>query len=159
MVKPALPGSCGDYCGACAEYTGLIADTARQLGELVNTYAYEFRSEGVFDFSELTKALQWLTENAGCPVCRRGGGPPSCQVKTCCAEKRLLICFECDEFMCSKPEEVAYSDTAERCARFRELCPQAWLREQAIKAHKGYEIHLRRIPTLTRRVPEGESES
>lgn len=154
MAESALLGPCGDYCGACAGYTGLVADTAKQLREFLNTYAYKFRSKGAFDFLELTKALQWLTENAGCPGCRQGGGPPFCQVKTCCPEKGLSVCF-----MCSKLEEVADSDTGERYARFRELGLQGWLREQASNAHKGYEIHLRRTPTLTRQAPEAETKS
>ena len=57
-----------------------------------------------------------------------------------------------------KLEEVADPDTDERCARFNELGFEAWLREQVVNARQGYEIHLRRIPTLTRSAAGVESE-
>jgi hypothetical protein len=150
MSDAELLGPCGDYCGGCAEYTGLVTETARQLKELVETYAYEFRAGGAFDFAELARTLQWLIDNAGCPGCRQGGGTPFCQVKVCAEEKGLSVCFECEEFPCSKLEDVADPDTLDRYARFKELGFDTWLCEQASKAADGYEIHLRRVPTLTR---------
>ena len=152
-----LLGPCGDYCGGCAEYIGLITDTARQLKEFLDTYAYEYRSQGAFDFAEFNRALQWVIDNGGCPGCQQGGGPPSCQVRACCAEKGLSVSFECESFPCSKLEEVSDPDTMERYGRFKELGLDAWLREQARKAREGYEIHLRRVPTLTRRAADQES--
>jgi len=178
MSDRDLLGPCGDYCGGCAEYIGLITDTARQLKEFLDTYAYEYRSQGAlarqlkefldtyayeyrsqgaFDFAEFARALQWVIDNGGCPGCQQGGGPPSCQVRACCAEKGLSVCFECESFPCSKLEEVSDPDTMERYGRFKELGLDAWLREQARKAREGYEIHLRRVPTLTRRAADQES--
>ena len=157
MSERELLGPCGDYCGGCAEYIGLVADTARQLKELLQTYAYEYRCQGAFDFAELARALQWIVDNAGCPGCQQGGGPPSCQVKACSAEKGLSLCFECEDFPCSKLEEVSDPDTTERRSRFKELGFDAWLREQADMAREGYEIHLRRVPTLTRPAADRKS--
>ena len=71
MSEAELLAPCGDYCGGCAEYTGLVTETARQLKELLETYAYEMRAGRAFDFAELTRALQWLIDNAGCPGCAR----------------------------------------------------------------------------------------
>ena len=126
---------------------------ARQLKELLETYAYEVRAGGAFDFAELIRTLQWLIDNAGCPGCRQGGGPPFCQVKVCAGERGLSVCFECEEFPCSKIDEVADPDTLDRYTRFKELGFDEWLGEQASKAGDGYEIHLRRVPTLRRGSP------
>ena len=91
MSDRDLLGPCGDYCGGCAEYMGLITDTARQLKESLDTYGYEYRSRGAFDFAEFARALQWVIDNEGCPSCQQGGGRPWPGESLLCRERPLDV--------------------------------------------------------------------
>jgi len=148
MGKYDLVAPCGDYCGGCGQHTGLIIGTAKQMREFAELYAFEFRSEGAFDFKQFMKGLEWFIENAECPGCRQGGGPPWCEVKKCAFEKGLRICFECEEFPCSKFEDYADRDTMDRYRRFKEIGFDKWVEEQWRKAKEGYEIHLQKVASL-----------
>jgi len=148
MGKYDLVAPCGDYCGGCGQYNGLIAETAKQMKEFTLLYGYEFRSAKAFDFKEFLKGLEWFIENAKCPSCRRGGGPQWCEAKKCCSEKGLRICFECNEFPCSKFKEYADPDTMDRYKRFKEIGFEKLFEEQLQKTKQGYEIHLQKIASL-----------
>ncbi len=143
-----LVAPCGDYCGGCAQYNGMAVTIARYMRELADLYGFEFRSQGAFDFSQFLKGLEWFIDQATCPGCREGGGPAWCTVKGCCLEKGLQVCFQCDDFPCSRMESVADPDTMDRYHRFQQLGWRAWIDEQARKAEAGYEIHLRKIISL-----------
>ncbi|MCK4322639.1 DUF3795 domain-containing protein, partial [candidate division WOR-3 bacterium] len=93
MGKYDLVAPCSDYCGGCGQYNGLIIETAKQMREFAKLYGFEFRSKGTFDFKQFMKGLKWFIENAKCPGCQQGGGPAWCEVKKCCFEKGLRICF------------------------------------------------------------------
>jgi hypothetical protein len=148
MAKYQLVAPCGDYCGGCGQYNGLICKTAKQMREFADLYGFEFRSEGEFDFRQFVAGLEWFIKNAICPGCQQGGGPAWCEVKKCCSEKGFCICFECEEFPCSKIESVADPDTMDRYKRFTEIRFERWVEEQAQKAKEGYEIHLQKVLSL-----------
>jgi len=148
MEKYDLVAPCGDYCGGCGQYNGLIVETARQMREFAELYGFEFRSKGAFDFKQFVKGLDWFIENAKCPSCQQDGGPPGCEVRKCCSEKGLHICFECEEFPCPKFKEYADPDTMDRYNRFKEIGFEKWVEEQMQKAKKGYEIHLQKVASL-----------
>jgi len=143
-----LVAPCGDYCGGCGQYNGLIKETTKQMREFADLYGFEFRSKGVFDFKQFLKGLDWFIEKAICPGCHQGGGPAFCEVKKCCSEKQLRICFKCEKFPCSKIESVADPDTTDRYKRFKEIGFEKWVDEQAEKAKEGYEIHLQKVVSL-----------
>lgn len=149
MEKYSLVAPCSDYCAGCGQYNGLISATARQLREFTDLYGFEMRAAGAFDFKQFVKGLEWFIDNAKCPGCLRGGGPAWCEVKRCCFEKGLRICFECQEFPCSRIENVADADTMDRYKRFKEIGFEKWVEEQAQKTKEGYEIHLRKVASLT----------
>lgn len=155
MGECDLFASCSDYCGGCGQYNGIISQTAKQMKEFSDLYGFEFRSQGVFDFRQFVKALEWFVENAECPGCKQGGGFPSCAVRKCCFDKGLRICFECEEFPCSKTEAVVDTDTMRRFERFKEIGFERWVAEQIQKAKEGYEIHLQKRVSL--RPIEGQS--
>lgn len=157
MGKYNLVAPCGDYCGGCGQYNGLISETAKQMKEFADLYGFAFRSRGKFDFEQFLKGLGWFIENARCPVCLQGGGPPWCEVKKCSSEKELRICFECEEFPCSEFKEYADSDTMNRYKRFEEVGFDEWVQEQIQKANEGYEIHLQKVASLRPRVSNGGS--
>lgn len=148
MEKYDLVAPCSDYCGGCGQYNGLISETAKQMIEFARLYAFEFRSEGAFDFKQFMKGLAWFIENAKCPGCQQGGGPAGCEVKKCCFEKGLRICFECEEFPCAKFEKYADPDTQDRYNRFREIGFEKWVQEQVQKTKEGFEIHLQKVVSL-----------
>jgi len=89
MTNYDLVAPCGDYCGGCGQYNGLIVETAKQMSDFADLYGFEYRSEGAFDFKQFVKGLEWFIENAKCPGCREGGGPPGCEVRKCCFEIHL----------------------------------------------------------------------
>ena len=155
MAEHDLVAPCGDYCGGCAQYNGLAAGLAKHLRSLADLYGFGFRSQGAFEFSEFLKGLDWFVTNAKCPGCRAGGGPGWCEVKLCCAERKLRVCFECDDFPCSKIEAVADPDTMDRSRRFRKMGFDAWVNEQRHRATQGYEIHLRKVIVLSSNDPDG----
>jgi hypothetical protein len=142
MQNYDLVAPCGDYCDGCGQYNGLIVETVKQMREFADLYGFEFRAEGAFDFEQFVEGLEWLIENTKCPGCQQGGGPPGCEVRKCCFEKGLRICFECEEFSCSKIKEYADPDTMDRYKRFKEIGFEKWVEEQVQKAREGYEIHL-----------------
>ncbi len=148
MGKYDLVAPCGDYCGGCGQYNKLISKTAKQMREFADLYGFEFRSEGTFNFNQFIKGLEWFIEKAQCSGCKQGGGPAWCEVKKCCFEKGLRICFECDEFPCSKIEKVADPDTMDRYKRFQEIGFERWVEEQTQKAKDGYEIHLQKVVSV-----------
>ena len=45
MGKYDLVAPCGDYCGGCGQYKGLIIETAKQMREFADLYGFEFRAE------------------------------------------------------------------------------------------------------------------
>ena len=57
MGKYDLVAPCGDYCGGCGQYNGLIVETARQMSEFANLYGFEFRAEGAFDFEQFENEI------------------------------------------------------------------------------------------------------
>ena len=57
MGKYDLVAPCGDYCGGCGQYNGLIVETARQMRELANLYGFKFRAEGAFDFKQFVNEI------------------------------------------------------------------------------------------------------
>lgn len=148
MVRHDLVGFCGDYCGGCGQHNGLIRQTATIMREFADLYGFEIRSRRAFDFREFLKGLEWFMDVEKCPGCHLGGGPAWCEVKKCCPEKGLRICFECEEFPCPKIEEVADPDTIDRFKRLKEIGFEKWLEEQIKKAEKGYEIHLQKVVSL-----------
>ena len=156
-----LVAPCGDYCGGCGQYNGLISETAKQMRKFADLYAFEFRSEGAFDFKQLVRGLEWFTENAKCPGCgltklRTSNPHPSIRpigLLRMLASVRHVpdqysICFECEEFPCSKFKDYADPDMMDRYERFKEMGFERWVKEQVQKANEGYEIHLQKVATL-----------
>ena len=57
MGKYNLVAPCGDYCGGCGQYNGLIVETARQMNDFAALYGFEFRSERAFDFKQFVNEI------------------------------------------------------------------------------------------------------
>jgi len=118
------------------------------MKEFADLYGFEFRSKGKFDFKHFIMGLEWFIQNAQCLGCRQGGGPAWCEVKKCCSAKGLQLCFECEDFSCSKIKDVADPDTMDRYKRFKKIGFEKWVKEQTQKVKEGYEIHLQKVTAL-----------
>ncbi len=57
MAKYDLIAPCGDYCGGCGQYNGLIVETARQMRELAYLYGFKIRAEGAFNFEQFVNEI------------------------------------------------------------------------------------------------------
>ena len=57
MAKYTLVAPCGDYCGGCGQYNGLIIETAKQMNEFAALYGFEFRAEGAFGFKQFVNEI------------------------------------------------------------------------------------------------------
>jgi len=96
-----------------------------------------------FDYVEFRKGLDFFSKDPRviCQSCCKSGrsGYLACEIRKCCQEHGLDVCFECSEFPCSKVEKNA--EMIERAKEYRELGKDEWLRRQIEKANQGYEHH------------------
>ena len=101
-----LLGYCGFYCGDCLGYTGAVADSARNLMDVLDRYQFRRTAECIFpedleDYDNLCEMLRFMA-GLHCPAkCRthEQGRPQSgCEVRACCEQKGLYACYECDDF-------------------------------------------------------------
>jgi hypothetical protein len=130
---------CGYYCGDCLGYTGVIADAAQGLLEVLGTYKFERTAECVFpnDLSEYNKfceMLVFMTSLRCAGICRHEGAvqPSSCEVKNCCKDKGFYACYECDEFeTCDKFGLLHKGLHTDACVKnmrgIREMGLEAWV--------------------------------
>jgi len=99
---------CGLYCGDCFLYTGEVADLARDLRAALRKNRFDIFAAAV-PFRGLRKYLECY-EALGAMVklrCRRGcpggGGPPFCNIRSCCLWNGYAGCWECSVFAsCAK---------------------------------------------------------
>jgi hypothetical protein len=101
-----LLGYCGFYCGDCLGYTGVIADAAKSLTEVLEQYRFRRTAECVFpqdlaDYDNLCQMLRFMS-GLHCPGrCRtpaKDRPPSGCAVRICCEEKGFYSCHECEDF-------------------------------------------------------------
>lgn len=101
--------SCGLNCRKCFAYAGgeirvLSARLQEVLGAF-DRYAERFSAfRPVFEnYPPFKELLAYFTQ-ADCDGCRSGGCKwwPDCGVATCCQQKSVDFCFQCDEFPCEK---------------------------------------------------------
>jgi hypothetical protein len=148
MVDKDLITYCGVYGGTCAYRTGhsALRETALILSELVDALGFQYwMPERVkdFDYREFRKGLAFLSDPASWLVCtkccRDGSGRPQCPMRDCCQERKLDICFDCEEFPCKKVEW----DTRimKRAEEYKRLGKDEWWRIQVERASRGFEHH------------------
>lgn len=108
MSDENLVGYCGLYCGDCPNYTGVIADLARDLRKELRKNKFELVAENI-PFKEL-KSYPECYECLGamvklrCKGCKTGRAN-FCNIGKCAVKKDIDGCWECDEFeSCDKFE-------------------------------------------------------
>jgi hypothetical protein len=97
---------CGLCCLDCHGHTGKIADLARDLRRELKQAKYEKFADAISKIPmgkpfehyqqcyDLLGAMMRFRCNKGC---RNGGGPPFCEIRKCCEEKKISGCWECNE--------------------------------------------------------------
>jgi hypothetical protein len=163
MSASGLVTYCGLYCGYCGRWreNAVIARLATELAELVDSHGYQhWMPDAVkeFDYGEFRRALgffskkdSWLICHKGC---KRGDGRPDCEVRDCCRERGLDLCFECKEFPCERVK--GNERMVEGAKEYRKMGKEKWLRQQVRKAMDGYELHTEKY--YPHRLSKSESE-
>lgn len=99
---------CGRYyCVLCSYHRGTIVDAAKSLltyVERVGSLRIMANAYRICDFDEFVKGLTWLaSQSEPCKGCRFGGGWSwwrDCPSRTCCIQKDIDFCYQCDDFPC-----------------------------------------------------------
>jgi hypothetical protein len=142
---------CGSYGGACARWSGYpeFRRLVALLAEWVDAQGYQhwMPHEAIeFDYAEFRKGLTFLGREDSWLVCKKcckgGDGNPECEIRKCCRERGLEICFDCSEFPCG----IAGEDPAliERARQYQALGKLEWLQQQVERAEGGFELHTRK---------------
>jgi len=139
---------CGAYGGTCARWRGytVFRDLAAVFAEWVDTQGYQYwmpTEVKEFDYTEFRKALDFFSKKDTWLVCQKcckgGDANPDCEIRKCCKNRGLDVCFDCSEFPCDKVR----GDTKmiERAKEYKKLGKDEWLQQQIEKAKQGFELH------------------
>ena len=109
------------YCALCGYHTRVLVDAAARLLETMKGYTslrlIAEATDGV-DFDAFMSGLEWLaSQEQPCKGCRLGGGWSwwsDCPVRTCCVEKQVEFCYQCQEFPCKTLTEGSLQDYLQR---------------------------------------------
>lgn len=109
MKEHNLVTYCGLHCEDCFNYTGSIADLARDLRKELRESNFDKVAEALpfkeFDnYSECYECLGGL-ENLRCEGCRDGSRAKFCKIAQCAQKNEYEGCWECGEFETCKEFE------------------------------------------------------
>ena len=95
------------------------------------------------DYNEFRKVLDFFSKNDTWLVCQKcckgGDGNPNCEIRNCCKEREINICFDCSDFPCNRIK--GNKKMIERAKIYKKLGKDIWLQEQIKKTKKGFELH------------------
>ena len=107
---------CGLYCGECPNYTGKIADLARDLRKELRSVRFEKTADvlsglsffSMFkDYKQCYDVLGGMVKLRCKHACKDGGGNPFCKIRKCSMKKGIEGCWLCSEFeTCEKLAEL-----------------------------------------------------
>lgn len=145
-TEKELLAYCGIYCPDCLGYTGVVADAAENLLDVLTRHKFERTAASVFpeELAEYDRLREMLGFMAAlrCPArCRKdesAASASSCRVRACCRERGFFACYECDGFEeCETLSSIVGGLHAESCVAnlksVREMGLDAWL--QSGKRH------------------------
>ncbi len=98
---------CGLYCAECLNYTGTVADLARDLRKELRSYRFEKTASALSkipffrefeNYGQCYETLGAMVRLRCSKGCRSGGGNPGCRIRDCAVKKQLAGCWECSEF-------------------------------------------------------------
>jgi len=156
IVPEDLICYCGYYGGSCALWCGYphFREAARLLAEWTDSMGFQYWMPDVvddFEYDEFRKGLEFLGRERGglrCTKCCRGGeGNPHCEVRNCCKDRELHVCFDCDDITsCEKIKK--FPKILKRFEEYKLLGREKWLKQQVEKAEKGFELHTEKYYTI-----------
>ena len=94
---------CGIYCGDCMGRTGVVADAASALVDVLERHEFGRTAAGVFpnelgDYDRILEAMRFMS-GLRCPaVCRAREEAPDCAVWRCCTGRGIPGCYACGGF-------------------------------------------------------------
>lgn len=148
-MKPEdLIAYCGVSCGTCARWRDYseFRTLAAVLAEWADAQGFQYwvpDEAKEFDYNEFRKGLDFFSKKDTWLVCqnscRSGGGNPECEIRKCCEDRELVLCFDCEEFPCEKVERD--KKMVKRGEEYKELGRDRWMKQQAKKAERGFELH------------------
>ena len=102
-VDKNLVAYCGLYCGDCPGYTGIVADKASELREVLqktgfDTFARQIPDPKFKHYAEFDECLCAITETRCPAICRERGDDAKCDIRECSIERGYDGCWECGEF-------------------------------------------------------------
>ena len=104
-------GFCGIWCGSCMGGNGAIQELAKKFEKISEKLPQmEKWIPKDFNFKEFMKDLTCMQAITLCPGCRKGGGPPACEIRICALEKGMADCSECDQLIGCKNFEQLEKD-------------------------------------------------
>jgi hypothetical protein len=143
VKKTELIGYCGLYCGTCPSYTQVAADLARDLRNELRKGKFDKAADFLAkmpafaafkNYKEgygLLGAIMKIRCKHG--FCRPGGWDSRCKIRRCARQKKLVGCWQCDEFeSCSKLKALEVTgDTThlKNLRKIRRLGPARFVRE------------------------------
>ncbi len=92
-------GFCGIWCGSCLGGNGAVQELTRKYEQIAkrSQLALEKWAPKEFVFNDFMKGLACIESMQLCPGCRKGGGPPTCNIRICALGKSLTDCSQCNE--------------------------------------------------------------
>jgi len=132
------------WCGDCTGYTGVVADAASRLFEVLVEIEFAETAQAVFPdplagYDRFVEMLEFRTD-LRCPAVCRTGRPNvstiSCEVRTCARDRRLDGCLDCSELehcdLLRNLHDGLHLEQALRNARrIREEGLREWLRQRS----------------------------
>ena len=144
-VNPVeLAASCGIYCGACDIHQQRISRAGHDLKKVLDALEFEsFANQvpGLENYDTFYKTLNTLISFFGqCAGCQKGGGPPNCQIRTCCKEKGYRTCAECGSYPCDKVKYIVdgYPPSKDNISQIRDIGLEKWSSMQQEMVDKGF---------------------
>jgi hypothetical protein len=91
-------GFCGIWCGSCLGGNGAVLELTRKYEQTIkrSQHALEKWAPKEFNFNEFVKGLACIKAMPLCPGCKKGGGNPTCEIRSCASKKNITNCSQCD---------------------------------------------------------------
>jgi hypothetical protein len=151
MLANDLVTHCGVYCGYCGRWheNAVVTCLATELAELVDSHGYQAwmpTAVKEFDYDGFRRALGFFSKKDSWLICykgcKHGDGRPNCEIRDCCRERRVDLCFECEEFPCDVVK--GNKRMVESAREYKKIGKEKWLSQQVKKARAGYELHTKK---------------
>jgi hypothetical protein len=135
-------GFCGIWCGSCLGGNGAVQELTRRYEQTIkrSQQALERWASKEFNFNEVMKNLTYVEAMPMCPGCKKGGGDPTCGIRSCASKKNITNCSQCDELAeCRNFEslEQGHPRTRDQLAKIKNVdekkAIQKWMSELKTK--------------------------